>query len=511
MGIMMPPLSAAQIHAKRVGIPPIEAFSGALIGDGVTDDSVAFQAAHDSAVAAGVREVYVSMSHYIPSAWQIGKVLFRGPGSISHTHKRVAPLSAPSGHSFVGRGVSPALHLPRLKAASSPVVVLVGDSRSSLGANFLTPLDRTWDILRRAFRRANPTKLFTFYNYAIAGTTWAQFSSTSTSDPNGTGHAGFTWQAGASWRDQVLALQADVVVFAFGMNGAAAPSSIITSCSHVCSGAKVPDIVFVTPPCPTFDFATATAAEQDQRQRNAGLMRSLSVSGGAAAGAASVPPIGLIDAARLTTRTSRGYDPAVHVPTRVLTNVSGITSFPYALPRCKDIDIKVTFPGQAAPATSPALTLRLDGSQAWNLLIADNGAGGNARGLYALSNGGATLTSTGGATPALPSSGDWWFQFTVKDSWARVETSSGVLFDAPITRYDAEYDMQLHCTRSGANMTVNHLNIGVADLCAPSLTDNDVWGSTLDVPSGGGTGNHEATAGIAIIEKAFAMTDLCAS
>ena len=122
MAILTPPLSAAQVYAKRVGLPPIEAFSSALVGDGVADDSVAFQAAHDAAYAAGVTAVYVSRSHNIPTARDIGQVVYRGPGSISgNKWARVIPDYAGSADQWLGGQVQPSVHLRQLSRTASPI------------------------------------------------------------------------------------------------------------------------------------------------------------------------------------------------------------------------------------------------------------------------------------------------------------------------------------------------------------------------------------------------------
>lgn len=507
MAILNAPMSKLGVRniMREAAIQPIERFSAALVGDGVTDDSVAFKAAHDAAYAAGVRQLYCSKQYNIPTAFEIGDVLFFGPGRlIGHNHKFIAPLGARSAYDAKVAFISPPVHLTKLAAASSPIVVLVGDSRSTTAANFASPLVSMWGIMRREFMRKNPGKTFTFYNRAISGQTWAVFNSTSTTDPNPSGK-GWTWESGKAWRQQVRELQADVVVFAFGMNGASQPTDVIGSLSYICGGAKVPDIIFVTSPSPT--LLAGTAATQDDRLKNAGLMRSIATTRANVADA-TIPPIGLIDAGRLATRASRGFDPADHVLERTLTNVTGITSFPYSMGRVKDFELKVTFPGQAAAATSPAFTVRLDGSQAFSQVNIDNGNGGAGRVRALLLNGGSTQTS---GSWILPTSGDWTYQISLRESQLRVAVdSAGAVIDNLFTRWDAAFDMQINSTLAGANMTIDYLNIGKPVVCSPVFTDAEMWGVTGN-PLGGNGFNHEAPFGISVLEAAWAQADLTAA
>lgn len=500
----------------RLTIPTIEAFSRNIVGDGVTDDSAAVLEAHDAAAAAGVTVLYASKQYYIPTAaYALNKVNFVGPGAlVGSEHKFVAPINAPAALRPFNSPVNARLGLAKMLASATPSYVLAGDSRSTTEANQLTKADTLYAMLRKSVRRANPNKTFTEYNRAISGTTWANFASTSTTDPNPTGHPDWTWSDGTSWLAQVTALQADTVFLAHGMNGAAAPSSFVNALVGLTGGAKIPDISFITPPMPKLSFAPASAVEQDQRLRNAGFARSLAASKGAALGITNLPAVHLIDVGRFMARATRGFDPASHVMSRALTGVTGVTSFPYTTPRTKDIDMKITLPGQAAASTSPGLTLRLDGSQGWNILVID-AVGSTVRCRYLVQNGGGILTSTGGSTPTYATSGDWTFRFTVKDSWARVSYINGstetLLFDAPITRYDAAFDMQLQCTLPGANMTIDYLNTSTPELCTPYLTEDEAWGAISDGDIGGNAINHEATPGASVIEASFAMTDLCAA
>lgn len=74
------------------------------------------------------------------------------------------------------RGLIPALHLQKLKAASAPVVVGIGDSQMAVGAaNQVSVQDGRWPMLMRRIREDNPTKTWAaaqFINLAIGGQGW---------------------------------------------------------------------------------------------------------------------------------------------------------------------------------------------------------------------------------------------------------------------------------------------------------------------------------------------------
>ena len=115
-----------QVRAKsNIGIPVIEAYSAALVGDGVTDDSTAIKSAHDAAYAAGIRELRLDRDYYAPTAYNIGDVIFRGPGSLIGTYgKRVIPDSVRAFYAPSPKLI-PAIHLPNFSKSVTPTVVVL--------------------------------------------------------------------------------------------------------------------------------------------------------------------------------------------------------------------------------------------------------------------------------------------------------------------------------------------------------------------------------------------------
>lgn len=502
------------------GIVRIEAFGTGLRGDGTVDDSVAFQAAHDAAAAAGCRELLVTGQHFVPGVRDIGQVIYRGPGQIiGNLWHRVIPLTAPPGDGSWGSDVRPALHLQQLARTNTPTVVLIGDSRSTTAANFLTPLDNTWTIMQREFRRQNPGKVFFFLNRAISGTTWQNFNSTSTIDPNPAGHPAWSFEAGMPWRAQVRNLQADVVVCAFGMNGLTEPTDLVDALSYLCGGATIPDVLLVTTP----SAFTGTGDEgHSKRLRNAGIMRSLSLGRNAHAAVTNMRAAGLIDVGRAFWRQRFGWDPVSQNPRRVLTDVTGISAFPYTLPRGDgDLDLLVGVP--AAAATSPGISVVLDDNSR-GLILIDSRSDGRVRCRFLFQNGGGALNSAGGTTPSLATSGTWFFRVTLKGSHLRVTYSATwpdlaptVLFDAPIFRYQ-DYPFAATISTARPTMDILWCNVGEAERCIPTLVEREVWGDAVSaavtgtaLPYGGNAQNHETSLAINRIQlPVFSNTNLAA-
>lgn len=143
-------------------------------------------------------------------------------------------------------GINPAIHLQKTTEAAAPVVVMMGDSISTEGADAHALTHSMWSIIKEQFQKQNPTKAFTFHNRAIGGQTWLHANTKPTTFPY--------WYANTAldWLTYIENLQPDCVVLAFGMNdsngfNSGAPHAVV---SKIKAWAKVPDIVFVTNPVP---------------------------------------------------------------------------------------------------------------------------------------------------------------------------------------------------------------------------------------------------------------------
>lgn len=199
-------------------------------------------------------------------------------------------------------GISPAVHLQKTTEAAAPVVVMMGDSISTEGADAHALTHSMWSIIKEQFQKQNPNKAFTFHNRAIGGQTWLHANTKPTAFPY--------WYTNTTldWLTYIESLQPDCVVLAFGMNdsngfNSGAPHAVV---SKIKAWAKVPDIVFVTNPVPAgatvypdgtgFGFRGQTF--QEGRDLAAGYVRSY----------ASFFGHGLIDINRAMVAMRDGYD-----------------------------------------------------------------------------------------------------------------------------------------------------------------------------------------------------------
>jgi hypothetical protein len=111
--------------------------------------------------------------------------------------------------------LNPRLHLQRMLASPTPVVVVVGDSTSTLSPMNLVADNVLYYKLILRLRQDNPTKTFTFHNHAISGTAWAVFSAVPTNH-----YPAWYFNTALPWLAYIRALNADTIFINFGVNDA---------------------------------------------------------------------------------------------------------------------------------------------------------------------------------------------------------------------------------------------------------------------------------------------------
>ena len=201
MGASQAPVTPGSLYQLGAIAPTIEYMASlagyTIVGDwnGTTgtDNSAAIIAAHAEAVSLGIREVYCGHQYYAPSAWNIGQVLWRGPGAFIGTYRtRVVPYSA---RGATGRfnTIVPSVHLARAAKALVPTVVILSDSTGTYAANHVNIEEMIWPRLQKAFKRDNPGRSFNFVNRAIGGTAITNYSSTGYSMQGALAISSITW------------------------------------------------------------------------------------------------------------------------------------------------------------------------------------------------------------------------------------------------------------------------------------------------------------------------------
>ncbi|MCA9368387.1 SGNH/GDSL hydrolase family protein [Candidatus Kaiserbacteria bacterium] len=143
-------------------------------------------------------------------------VVFTGDGQLNGVYRKwVVPMNS-------GSYVAPVSDLvpeqvPRFRSESSPVVVLVGDSISTYNAN-TTGRGDSLALKLESFSRQQlrPDQTLTFFNRSIGGQTYTAFFGRNSAEAPAPNIA--WWDNTRSWKEQVKALNPDILFLSFGMN-----------------------------------------------------------------------------------------------------------------------------------------------------------------------------------------------------------------------------------------------------------------------------------------------------
>lgn len=227
-----------------------------------------------------------------------------GEGSVAKVYgKHVVPDLAPS-DAVSTQGDLRAAQLPRLNAATAPVVVLAGDSISTFFANSneITQCMLTTE-LEAAIRNQAGSKAISFHNRSIGGQGYAGLDGT----PVLATYPVWYTDTGATWLSYLQALNPDVVVVALGMNVAGDVLTRMASIrTKIKAWTKAPDIVWSTNLVPSPSTASPswnTIADQEARIAQASATRHFALFHGD----------GLLDFNRQQMVTERAYDPRTNI------------------------------------------------------------------------------------------------------------------------------------------------------------------------------------------------------
>lgn len=170
---------------------------------------------------------------------------YKDGGEINGLYRRSAiPAGAPS-NVRLNNGVSYS-GMEMFYRATSPNVVIMGDSIATDGPDALSKADCMASVIFNEIQKTNPDVSFNFINRAIGGQTWLNANSKPTAFP--------AWYSDTSidWLDYVKNDSPDLLILAFGMNdsngfNAGALHSVV---NKIKSWDKVPSLLFVTNPVP---------------------------------------------------------------------------------------------------------------------------------------------------------------------------------------------------------------------------------------------------------------------
>ena len=280
-----------------------------------------------------------------------------------------APLSR-----VLKSGIVPSVNfrqaIAKAAAGGTVNVCIVGDSTSfNQTPAGVASYDGLWFLLQRRLIEDNPGVTFNFLNYAVPGSTMGEYLSTVA--PAHQVYVTPTWFYDTSipWKSYVQNAHCDVVFTNWGVNDAQTllPSTI-NSAIGMSNWTPIPDLVYITGKSanPAAGAPYSGSDYQAGYLANASLFRSIVKSGSYGISNASVAP-GLIDIGRYFQMAVNGIDPVEQFSTAVNTSaMTGISTFPFALPPSAggDIDVRFTAPGalsalQSAFIESPRPAPRL--------------------------------------------------------------------------------------------------------------------------------------------------------
>jgi hypothetical protein len=498
MSSSLPPVTAGTIYHNALGLPPIEAFA-TLFGDGVTDDSVAIKAAHDAAYAAGVREVYCARRYYAPSAYNLGNVIFRGPGSLSGTYlKQVFPLSLRPAQ-MPGGGIVGSRDLKVSGGSLTPTVVIWGDSTGTYGANHISTAELLWLELEERLTKANPGRKFNFVNRSIGGSAMSNYNMTGTQliAAGLTLPSWFSIQASA-WSGFVANQAPDLVIINWGQNSASSTSAyeaLYGPIAYLLTLPKVPDIWLVTnaPRGMQADVGAAMVQAQEDHFFAAGGIRSAAEFGG----------YGLIDQHRAACMARDGIDVCSQQMTQIIgpnsTPSSSTLTLPATLPLTQqDFDLTFTIDntGGAAFTTGSGKYDLLLSPQSGNTLRI--GASGGYVTLTGFIGGGGTTWLASLPPPfnviAMPSAVVT-IEVSIKNSWMGVYVQGNTVYEGPFAKNGGQFQPTfVLATGSGASsITVTQFVSSAPQRVAPSLTDAEMYGTPPYYFQGGEGTVHPAS------------------
>jgi hypothetical protein len=458
-----------------------------------TDNSTALKTAHDAAVAAGQRYVWVKPGAYwCGNLLYAGNVSFIGEGAsfvgttlfrVFHPFKRAAYTTRPS--------IDPALHLATFKATSNPRVAFIGDSIGTPNSIGNSGVYIAQEIKKELLRRY-PTKGLSFFNFSIGGCAMSDLASGSEINFAGRGLSTPYWHtAGRTWLQDVqntawgAAAPPHLVVIELGTNVittvGAELAALYSAIAQIKAFSTTPDIILLTPGVGSLQNASWYGAG-GQKEGIGAFWRGYCLRNG----------LGFIDVGRHARLLRDGVDVLNNdIPQVALTNFTSSRNLPITLPPCRDYMFQ--FNMVASTVTSNITT----GNQL-NFTIGDTQspgyptrfqvgatAGGNfAVSLFQLGYG--TVFGPVDTGVAIPTSGTVYFEFSVRDNYVR--------FAAANTNYGAGGIMpsawEGHVERVGGlfnpaiflqnyvstNLFPTQLCVSAEQTVLPALTDQDLFG-----------------------------------
>ena len=416
-------------------------------------------------------------------------------------------------------GIVPAKHLTQAKVGFANAAnaaggagltfVVAGDSTGTQSANnALAPEDNIFGRIKSYIRRANPGIQFTMVDRSVPGSTWGALADKPT--------ANFPpWYSDQSqdWVSYYVAPNAttgnvapDIVFIPMGTNDGPADStdvgigyfaSVFGYFANTAMFPVPPDIVLVT----NKGASMVQGGDRVGFQQVASIMRCIHYAGLSVLGVTGRAP-GLIDLGRYDTMARYGYDPCVQHLAPTLTNVSGISAFPYTLPPCEgDFDLHVVWPAQGSTWANAgqSITFNVSGTIATGTSVSQVEIGRNGTIFAAVYYGNINPLYITPPNVAI-GTGDVSVQITCRQEQLRVAANGTVLYEGAVMRAGGRFTPEISITGTPlvSPMTVVSYSAGACVLTEPSITDAQTWGDGSGTDGNGV--NHASSWGIAEME-----------
>ena len=386
--------------------------------------------------------------------------------------------------------------LEQFTSASSPIVVMMGDSISGYSVSDCTPTDSMWGVITQHIDDLDASRKFTFVNRGIGGQVWGNANGLPSQFP-----AWYTNQT-KPWLDYIQELNPDLLFLAFGMNDAQGfdAASMHAVLNKINAWAKVPSIVLITTPNPAMSTLYGDGVgfydkeSQEGRDFVAGYTRAVAARYG----------YGLLDFNRQTNLLRDGRD---------------IISCP--------MGIQTNFPGTHFISTSPAHSYYFEGG------IVNWPDGNSVRFVVgAGTEDWVTVTKSGTAlniTARTSGAGNYEvINYTAPSTISSLSLS--VTSTEIVVAVDGATEIaRFKCLRHGGEFLprVSYpnvasgpfsgyiLSLGYPELVSQSLFDDDIYGTPgVDAgskhPNGGNGVNHYSSVGIAhIVRPVVRQAKIC--
>jgi hypothetical protein len=413
------------------------------------------------------------------------------------------------------RGIRPSQHLANFNAAANPVVVIVGDSRTTI-ADQIVATDYFSKAILKKLRRECSNKNFTFYERGIGGAGWSHVDAASLAS---TGLSLPSWASPSSnsWLSFVQALNPDLIIWELGANtGTPATEftafySVMTKMATMMSTlGKSIDMIFSTSEKPSNTSGVLTgSSNQTPRDQQAALIRGYCLRNN----------YGLIDKNRLANIIRDGVD----VQRSVFSQPASQKNFTATLTwtagvQTDDLSLMGQWSGTVAANIRAGTIFQFTiGSLSDNALEVYQGGTGNFF-INVRTTGSLLAYSAVDTGVAVPASGTIYWEMVIEGNWlqfgystsAQVQGAYTPVWSGYVERLGSSFTPRMFQSGAGGQQIfVNSMCTSTPTSYLKLATDLELFGivptgsgGSIEVYGGNGT-NHLSAQGLKVLTQAI--------